>query len=121
MFGPAERLPVNKFVGLWVHPSLLCPIQGQVRGGEILVECFNVNSREDFSPVRDLDSRGGQRRVGPGCVLASSRVLFGFGVHLIIEDCPAIHDVAFFLHVTFNFMPCYFNWQSIQPVENVQK
>ena len=109
MFGPAERLPVNKFVGLWVHPSLLCPIQGQVRGGEILVECFNVNSREDFTSVTDLDSRSGQRRVGPGGVLASSEVLFGFGVHLIIEDCSAIHDFAFFPHVTLNFMPCYFN------------
>jgi len=53
--------------------------------------------------------------------LASSQVLFGFEVHLIIEDSPAIHYFPFFPHVTFNFMPGYFNWQSFQPVEDVQK
>ena len=26
LFGPTERLPVNKLVGLWVHPGLLCPV-----------------------------------------------------------------------------------------------
>ena len=120
MFGPAERLPVNKFVGLWVHPSLLCPIKGQVGGGEVLVECFDVNSGEDFASV--LDTRSGQRQIGPRCALASSQVLFGFGVHLIIEDCPAIHYFSLFLHVTFNFtMPGYLDWQSFQPVEDVQK
>ena len=121
LFGPAKGLPVNKLVGLWVHSGLLCPVEGQVGGGEILVECFDVNSREDFASVGDLNSRSGQRLVGPGCVLASSQVLFGFGVHLIIEDCPAIHDFPFFLHVTFNFVPGYFNWQSFQPVKDVQK
>ena len=110
MFGPAKRLPVNKFVGLWVHPGLLCPVQGQVRGGEVLVECFDVNSGKDFTSVRDLDAGSGQRLIGPGCALASLQVLFGFGVHLIIEDCPAIHDIPFFLHVTFNFVLGYFNW-----------
>ena len=80
-----------------------------------------MNSSEDFTSVRDLDARGGQRQVGPGCVLASSQVLFGFEVHLIIEDSPAIHYFPFFPHVTFNFMPGYFNWQSFQPVEDVQK
>ena len=62
MFGPAEGLPVNKLVGLWVYPGLLCPVEGQVGGGEILVECFNVNSREDFASVGDLNSRSGQSR-----------------------------------------------------------
>ena len=60
MFGPAKRLPVNELVGLWgVHPGLLCPVEGQVRGGEVLVECFDVYSGKDFASVRDLDVRSG--------------------------------------------------------------
>ena len=65
LFSTAKRLPVYEFVGFRVHTSFCSPIGDQVRGSEVLVESFDMNSGEDFALVGDSDLGCGKRPLPP--------------------------------------------------------